>query len=1835
MAVDQADRNPIEVLSEEFLERIRRGERVTPEDYAAQHPELADEILALFPALLMMEDLGDATLDPTGSLADEPSIAVGAMAGRLGEFRLLREVGRGGMGVVYEAEQESLGRRVALKVLPSGALTDAKQVRRFEREARAAARLHHTNIVPIFGVGQHEGTHYYVMQFIQGQGLDAVLAELKKLRESRSAKSLAQTPATNTDAGSVAADIAKSLVTGRFAAGANGPAPHAGATITEAWNTGTVASASAAPTDTSRLGSSNTSGVSTLSETDRRFAQAVARIGIQVADALAHAHGQGILHRDVKPSNLLLDRDGTVWVTDFGLAKATGADDLTHTGDIIGTVRYMAPERFQGEGDARADLYALGLTLYELLALRPAFDDTDRASLIRQVTQEDPPRLRRLNRHVPLDLETIIHKVIARDPGQRYDTAGALADDLQRFLDGRPILARRVSAPERLYRWSKRNKALAGALGSIAFLLVATAVVSIIVAASFFKIAEKARIAAREADTARIQADASRHQAELARHEAEARRIDAENERRRAQVSLAESQASLVLARKAVDDSFTKVSESALVNVPGLRPLRRDLLESARAFYEEFVRRGGDDPAILADLAAAQARVGRILTDLGEQDKARGALGRAAELYAKMLAVRPDDRALLERQSEVWHRLGDLDYRSDPATANPAYQKATAIRQRLAAMEPAEPRFRMALSRSLNGVAITSSGENQLDAYRRSLTLRLKLADEIPQDPDLLHGISESFLNLGIVLWNNGHREEASELAGHSIDYGRAGLARRPHDLEFASDLAGSYTQAAAFSWQLGHRDLALALSEAGVAYLRKRAGENPEVRIYRDLLSSALLAHAQYARGMGRTNQAIDFSREAAETLEKKPDADTGTLATAAFYRVHIAEFLAGDFATRPFEQWPEPARHEADVAIADLRAAVTRGFRGADVVRADTAFRLLLARDDLNLLLAEMERPSAGPSVSTPKTASAAEDAASPLDRPGRLDEDRFLGELTIGLLEKDTGEPGQVRARLEAMLARIDARRKSNPKSPALEHSAETIRERIGEQFWKDNKLADAKRLWDEVLAPLRQLPDDKERRQSVLAGLTTVLERVTDRFEGRGLWEQAAVYDDYHREATPDGRSYRSFESGLFALQRDDVTAYREIVAEAIKRREDPNDFWTFNALRTATLSPDCPVPPKKLVELAERLVAKDKTDGWHDLYRIALGDALFRAGRDQEALDALVDSRDGINGKASIALVHAHAGRSKQARRWLASLERDLERTIGEDLIAPGADRQARYIPLDVLRAEVLRRQAYKLLCEPAPELRSLRLQRGDALWRLREWQRAEAEFTASIAEAPDIVAALINRAWTFELLDLPKRADLDLAEAARRKPHDPRPWVVKGKLLAQRGRGAEADAAYSRAAELASDRLDPFLEAGWWVAGPYRDDMNWSEPPEQQSDPAQPLSGERGQPLRWAPGLVNEDRFLPLLRHAGRSSSSMYAMTHLFSDRERTALLCLHGEDRVRIWLNGLRVFDSQEPHTYRYGSEFLLPITLRPGRNTLLARVNHSSGGHRLRLRSDDFELDRAYLLAEFCRWREAADSLDRAELRGEFLQPWAQMRQIELHAALGNLDRCLAGVIKLTDWDGTIGLEPYEIPFTACLLPNDVVSHDRLVELAREGIAAKPGEPWRKLALGLAHYRAGHYRDAIDQLTEHISGGRNLELPILAMAHWRLGEKNEARNLLARTDANFEAWCRERADGRGTAWLSWWFDGPRLATLRREAHLLISGRQPDDAAALKKVGSQMGNLIDDRDSPTWAYDLALRLEPESAIHRKALAARLSALGRLPEAEPLLRHPPGRQPRR
>ena len=372
-------------------------------------------------------------------------------------YKILGELGRGGMGIVYKAVEESLGRHVALKVLSHSRQVGPIQLIRFQREARAAALLHHNNIVPVFAVGVHEDVHYYAMQYIDGQSLDSVLREIMRLRRDPIAEKTA--PQASRD------NISASLASGLLTLGFRTPLVQAdggAVTATPIARPGSPSGASRSSPDSEIPSADGSSSItSLLGPKEAHYFGSVARLGVQAAEALAYAHSHGVVHRDIKPANLLLDLQGTIWVTDFGLAKAAGCEELTSPGDVVGTLRYMAPERFQGKSDPRCDVYSLGVTLYEMLTLEPAFTASHRAELIHKILTVEPARPRKLDPQIPHDLETIILKAIAKNPSNRFSSADEMARELGRFVEGRPIRSRPVSASERIWRWARRNPAVA------------------------------------------------------------------------------------------------------------------------------------------------------------------------------------------------------------------------------------------------------------------------------------------------------------------------------------------------------------------------------------------------------------------------------------------------------------------------------------------------------------------------------------------------------------------------------------------------------------------------------------------------------------------------------------------------------------------------------------------------------------------------------------------------------------------------------------------------------------------------------------------------------------------------------------------------------------------------------------------------------------------------------------------------------------------------------------------------------------------------------------------------------------------------------------------------------------------------------------------------------------------------------------------------------------------------------------------------------------------------------------------------------------------------------
>jgi serine/threonine protein kinase/WD40 repeat protein len=518
---------------EAYLAVAEQGRPPDIEEFAGRYAELKDDVKAALEGLELVHGLlglGSAAGSDVGrGLGLQRRIESGQ---RIAGYRVVRELGRGGMGTVYEAVHVGLDRPVALKVLGTHAAPDSSARRRFLNEARTAAGLHHTHIVPVFDVGQVGGLCYYAMQRIEGSGLDRVLRHLRRTRPHVTGGAEAAAGASSRDGAAVSLGSATSSRLSRLwvrvssgwpwrqpryievGQGAGHPqtdgsmrAGHGGAPSgVLAWNelgdsTASWGTGSRRASDPERnLGANGAGGASSpnslpampRSEPRSRpdenepppfdpprgmaYFRWIAAAGFQAADALAHAHHQGVIHRDVKPSNLLIDARGTIWVTDFGLARRLADPGLTHHDSLLGTPRYMSPEQARtGAIDGRTDVYSLGATLYELVTLRPPFDGRSASELIEQIGQKEPLPPRMLDSRIPRDLETIVLKALAKRPVDRYATAADLAADLARFLNREPVKARRISLVGRLWRVARRHPGITTVTATAAATILAIA----------------------------------------------------------------------------------------------------------------------------------------------------------------------------------------------------------------------------------------------------------------------------------------------------------------------------------------------------------------------------------------------------------------------------------------------------------------------------------------------------------------------------------------------------------------------------------------------------------------------------------------------------------------------------------------------------------------------------------------------------------------------------------------------------------------------------------------------------------------------------------------------------------------------------------------------------------------------------------------------------------------------------------------------------------------------------------------------------------------------------------------------------------------------------------------------------------------------------------------------------------------------------------------------------------------------------------------------------------------------------------------------------------------
>ena len=931
MAPSKHDRNPVDVLAEEFVGRVRAGQTPSIADYVTKYPQYAKEISDVFPAVLALEQLGGHE-DRERKVAQRSS-GMARVGQNLGDFRIVRQIGRGGMGIVYEAEQQSLKRTVALKLLPPDSTDMAQQKQRFRREAEAAARLHHTNIVPIFGIGRHDGVQYLVMQYIDGVGLDEVLVELQRLtgEEPNGSHHVEQAGIQTISAMPKATTAALRLRDGHF----DGHAPsssgdHVGQTMAALdgdptvehiplqegrTQPGKVAHDKPQPAD-----------VPIHAILGPPYWRSVAQVGAQIADALDHAHQHGVLHRDIKPSNLLFDRDGIVWVTDFGLAKHEDHDNVTRTGDVVGTLRYMAPEQFDGRTDSRSDVYALGLTLYELLTLHPAFAETQYGPLIQRKQQSDPPSLRLYAPTVPRDLETIVRKACARDPEHRYQHAGLLAADLRRFLDDRPVLARPVTSPERLWRWACRNPAVATLSSLTAILLVLVAVISS--AANY-----RTRIALGEAENARTRSEAA---------EADAN----------AQRELAEK--NLLLAKGAMEEIVEKVAsrgvpvpldprsaeEQAAYVQATLTAADAELLQSVLQFFSQLAQENQAD--LTVETASAQRRIGEIRLRLGQLELAREAYTAALTSYETLSAQEPKTAEHTLARAEILNELGVVAIQGgDVKTALDAHLGARRLLQRATA----SPQQQLELARTLNyvGSLVFRTGVSNVDAMMHmsrpgapfgpfaggppppppregGMLSPAAVADQMDSRLVVVKECCEQAMNLLTRL----HRKD-------------------PQSTEIRLQLAECYGNHVRMAWADGDREKAESSQRAAIEILDQLVTEFPDTpRLVYELASTLILGAPPPGRSTtdyrNQIEQAIELSDGLRTTYPNVPHYQA--LWAGAVSRMAAIELQAGELtqAETDYRQAVDTQRRLVDEfpAVSSYRLAYVQSAHGlADVKR------------------------------------------------------------------------------------------------------------------------------------------------------------------------------------------------------------------------------------------------------------------------------------------------------------------------------------------------------------------------------------------------------------------------------------------------------------------------------------------------------------------------------------------------------------------------------------------------------------------------------------------------------------------------------------------------------------------------------------------------------------------------------------------------------------------------------------------------------------------------------------------------------------------------------------
>lgn len=806
------------------------------ERLVSEHPDLAGELRSYADSLQVLHQMTTGLRPAAQADATTVQETSAPREKRLGDYEIIREVGRGGMGVVYEARQISLNRQVALKVLPFAAMLDERQIARFRTEAQAAAQLHHPNIVPVHAVGQERGVHYFAMQFIAGQSLEQAIDDLR---------------------GVALAGDSTEVYPARAAAPVKAPPQRELDTAVE---------------------SAFSTRVSTRSRT---YCHSVARLMLQAADALDHAHQLGVIHRDIKPSNLLLDRSGKLWVTDFGLARIQSDSGVTISGDIVGTIRYMSPEQAAGDSalvDARTDVYALGTTLYELLTLQPAHHGAGRQEILRHIESVEPRSPRGLNPAVPFDLETITLRALAKSRDERYPTARALADDLRRFLNGEPTQARRPTTVDRTVKWALRHRKTVALAGTFMVVLTCvSATMALMIAQGERR--THAALAASEENRQRAEEHYRQAREMVDRFGGvanELARLPGAEPLRRSLLNDTLEYYRQFISRAAGDSQLAAEMAGAYHTAGVIAEAlgdRTDAMEFSRqslALYDRLTAESPDDQQLRSRQANAHNSLGLLLASTGKSDEALQSYARAIALQQAIADREPGagkpEQALAESYSNLGLLQGQLGQKP---SARKSLSSSIRLLTQLLEAEPKDVDLRHDLAIGYNNLSFVDRGDDWKDSEqscRRAIALLERLVAENQSRLSYRSDLAMCQNNLGAILGHLKQWDAACDSYRKAIELQRQLTRQAGAVVLYRRDLAVSLSNLGQAQQELKDFSGAIDSFAAAEELVMQLVRDYPQELTFRSLAGALLNNRATALESAGRAADALPVHVEAIE---------------------------------------------------------------------------------------------------------------------------------------------------------------------------------------------------------------------------------------------------------------------------------------------------------------------------------------------------------------------------------------------------------------------------------------------------------------------------------------------------------------------------------------------------------------------------------------------------------------------------------------------------------------------------------------------------------------------------------------------------------------------------------------------------------------------------------------------------------------------------------------------------------------------------------------------------------------------------------------------------------